>query len=236
MQAVLDAGYEEDMHISNTKIGARSASGQAGPALTTAVARRTGAADVRDGAAGAVLSEAVPGELLVARRVRGCVLLTEHSASGARLTQPALPSLGVPHVPAVQAFAHFKEKDFILCTRAKQARGEHAAPTVAWLTRPTLRARRSNTASRSLPGLASTQTSISSRCGRAGPGTPLRPSRCARRRDLSRRQLTARRLQTELRKSVTAWFYEDGELAQDVFKSDVLRLLATFERGRVKGE
>ena len=42
--------------------------------------------------------------------------------------------------------------------------------------------------------------------------------------------------QTELRKSVTAWFYEDGELAQDVFKSDVLRLLSTFERGRAKSE
>jgi len=45
-----------------------------------------------------------------------------------------------------------------------------------------------------------------------------------------------RRLQTELRKSVTSWFYDDGELAQDVFKSDVLRLLATYERGRAKTE
>lgn len=45
-----------------------------------------------------------------------------------------------------------------------------------------------------------------------------------------------RRPQTELRKSVTAWFYEDGELALDVFKTDVLRLLATFERGRAKSE
>lgn len=44
------------------------------------------------------------------------------------------------------------------------------------------------------------------------------------------------RSQTELRKSVTAWFYDDGELAQDVFKSDVLRLLQTFERGRAKSE
>ena len=42
------------------------------------------------------------------------------------------------------------------------------------------------------------------------------------------------RAQAELRNSVAAWFYEDGELAQDLFKGDVLRLLATFERSRPK--
>jgi hypothetical protein len=36
--------------------------------------------------------------------------------------------------------------------------------------------------------------------------------------------------QAELRKSITTWFYEDGELAQDVLKSDVLKLLSAFER------
>jgi hypothetical protein len=45
--------------------------------------------------------------------------------------------------------------------------------------------------------------------------------------------------QTELRKSITAWFYEDGELAQDVFKGDVLKMLhaaEAFERSRAKSD
>jgi hypothetical protein len=41
-------------------------------------------------------------------------------------------------------------------------------------------------------------------------------------------------VQAELRNSVTAWFYEDGELAHDLFKGDVLKLLAAFESSRPK--
>ncbi len=42
--------------------------------------------------------------------------------------------------------------------------------------------------------------------------------------------------QMELRKSITAWFYEDGELAQDVFKGDVLKMLSAFECSRAKSD
>ncbi len=36
----------------------------------------------------------------------------------------------------------------------------------------------------------------------------------------------------ELRKSVTAWLYEDGEVDQAGLKADVLALLAQFEGGK----
>ena len=69
-------------------------------------------------------------------------------------------------------------------------------------------------------------------CGDAGQSKPVRRTAIVR----SPPPPDACGPQTELRKSVTAWFYDDGELAQDVFKSDVLRQLSTFERGRAKSE
>jgi len=41
-------------------------------------------------------------------------------------------------------------------------------------------------------------------------------------------------VQVELRKSVSAWFFADGELSLDALKTDVLALLDEHERRRTK--
>ena len=87
-QAVLDAGYEEDMTISNTKIGScasRHRHRAACPGSQFSLHRhRAGTADLRNSSAGAVLPETVPRKLLAACCVRGCVLFVEHRAAGTR--------------------------------------------------------------------------------------------------------------------------------------------------------
>ena len=175
---MLDAGYEEDMSISNTKIGS-CVSRQPGaqPGLSAPHQRcRPGAAHLRNSAAGAVLPEAVPRELLAAGCVRGCVLFVEHRAAG----EPHLaPARAEALTPVSCAGVRIFQREGLYFV--------HASETGAWLVYAgrfasphagvPRRARRNNPGLRFLRGWASILTSTFSRCGLAA--TPSRPNRCA---------------------------------------------------------
>jgi hypothetical protein len=149
-----------------------------------------------------------------------------------------------------QAFVHFREGDVILSTRPKEARGGaslsaravHAAAVCDAALAPQGSPQRSGLALSSSLGKYSDEYTLTARASAARPAGAAKPVRassllgppclalCA--------QLTAaptRRVcdqQAELRKSITTWFYEDGELAQEVLKRDVMKLLSAYERAQ----
>lgn len=142
--------------------------------VRTAPRHRSGAADLRNSAAGAVLPETVSRQLLAACCVRGCVLFAKHRAAGAchALCQ-RWGGLTLVNCAGIRVFQR-EGLHFV-----------HASETGAWLaghplritSRHAARARRNNPGSRCRPGWASTPTSTFYRCVLAA--TPSISSRCA---------------------------------------------------------